>query len=289
MKLVTYASTNCPRPPAETDRPLRQPKKASRATAPLRSFHFSDASLPSKSPPHHLAPLILPSEKSFEQFHYPCRTLHAPTINHYTQMRESTTKKHLRSTLGLCLLTVGWIARPHAQNQAQLIGKAAKTYAMVSASNRVFVADLSKSDDKTPSGHVRVHEWADGAWVRLGTDIKGGEAKRHFGWSMAVNGNRLAIGAPHDGSDGANSGYVRVYEWTGSAWIQLGADIKGGEAKGHFGWSVAIHGDLLAVGVPHDSGAGANSGYVRTYHWTGDEWIQLNADIDSEKAGGSTG
>ena len=40
-------------------------------------------------------------------------------------------------------------------------------------------------------------------------------------------GNRLAIGAPNNDGNGYRSGHVRVYAWSGSAWLQLGEDIDG--------------------------------------------------------------
>ena len=42
---------------------------------------------------------------------------------------------------------------------------------------------------------------------------------------MNAAGDRLAIGAPKDGM--SNAGHVRIYDWNGTAWIQLGADIDG--------------------------------------------------------------
>ena len=44
---------------------------------------------------------------------------------------------------------------------------------------------------------------------------------------MSSDGTIVAIGAPYNDGNGSNSGHVRVYEYSGSSWSQLGADING--------------------------------------------------------------
>ena len=39
------------------------------------------------------------------------------------------------------------------------------------------------------------------------------------------------------------AGHVRVYEWSGGSWTQLGGDIDGEAADDRFGWSVALSAD----------------------------------------------
>ena len=46
-------------------------------------------------------------------------------------------------------------------------------------------------------------------------------------------------GYQNDGT-GSNAGHVRVFNWSGSAWIQLGGDIDGEAANDYFGTSVAL-------------------------------------------------
>ena len=44
--------------------------------------------------------------------------------------------------------------------------------------------------------------------------------------SLSADGNTVAIGAPeNDGINGTTSGHVRVYNWNGSSWNQLGQTI----------------------------------------------------------------
>ena len=68
--------------------------------------------------------------------------------------------------------------------------------------------------------------------------------------SMNAAGDRLAIGAYQN--NGNDAGHVRIYEWTGTTWIQLGADIDGETAFDDFGYSVSMDaaGNRVAIGAP---------------------------------------
>jgi hypothetical protein len=153
------------------------------------------------------------------------------------------------------------------------------------------------------AGHVRVYAWSGSAWSQLGDDIDGEAAYDQSGNSVALSsdGQTLAVGALEnrnteyggvDLSDGAPSaGHVRVYDWDGSAWTQLGDDIDG-EAAGDFsGISAALSSDgqTLAVGAYLNAGTGDAAGHVRVYDWDGSAWSQLGADIDGEAAGDYSG
>ncbi len=72
-----------------------------------------------------------------------------------------------------------------------------------------------------------------GNFQQIGQDIDGEAAGDESGRSVSMNaaGDRLAIGARNNDGNGSNAGHVRIYDWNGTAWIQLGHDIDG-EAAG---------------------------------------------------------
>jgi hypothetical protein len=158
-------------------------------------------------------------------------------------------------------------------------------------------------DNGDDSGHVRVYEWkanaSPPAWEQKGIDIDGEAAGDNLGWSVSLSsdGTILAVGArKNDGANGADSGHVRVYEWDGSSWDQMGDDIDG-EAAGDFsGYFVSLSSDgtVLAIGAINNDGVnGTDSGHVRVYEWNIDAsppaWQQKGADIDGEAAGDQFG
>jgi hypothetical protein len=56
-----------------------------------------------------------------------------------------------------------------------------------------------------------------------------------------------------------------VFEWNGSAWMQLGADIDGEATGDQSGFSVSLDGDRLAIGAYLNDGNGSSSGHARVY------------------------
>ena len=153
-------------------------------------------------------------------------------------------------------------------------------------------ARLNDGNSGANSGHVRIYRWDEitTTWNQLGSDIDGEVANDWSGRSVALSsdGTIVAIGAIHNnGNSGADSGHVRIYEWTNNAWTQLGSDIDGEAAGDQSGRSVALSSDgtIVAIGAWINNGnSGAISGHVRIYGW--DEitttWTQLGSDIDGE-------
>jgi hypothetical protein len=95
----------------------------------------------------------------------------------------------------------------------------------------------------------------------------------------------------NDGSGRTDSGHVRVFSWSGTAWVQAGADIDGEAANDQSGWSVSLSSDgsRVAIGAPANAGNGTEAGHVRVYSWNNSAWVQLGADIDGEVAGDQSG
>ena len=143
------------------------------------------------------------------------------------------------------------------------------------------------------SGHVRMYDWTGSAWSQRGLDIDGEAADDGSGLSvsMSADGQTVAIGAYLNDGNGSNSGHVRMYDWTGSAWSQRGLDIDGEAALDCSGRSVSMSADgqTVAIGAYLNDGNGSNSGHVRMYDWTGSGWSQRGADIDGEAASDYSG
>jgi hypothetical protein len=128
------------------------------------------------------------------------------------------------------------------------------------------------------------------SWNQIGQDIDGEAANDESGHSVSLSndGNTVAIGAQHNGGE---AGHVRVYNYNGSAWNQVGGDIDGEEAGDHSGYSVSLSsdGNIVAIGAQHNHGNGSVAGHVRVYIWNGTSWNQLGNDIDGESGGDYSG
>jgi uncharacterized repeat protein (TIGR02543 family) len=150
------------------------------------------------------------------------------------------------------------------------------------------IGAYQNSGNGDSAGHVRVYERNGSTWQQKGTDIDGEAANDYSGYSVSLSsdGNIVAVGAYRNDGNGTNSGHVRVYEWNGNAWVQMGADIDGEAADDYSGHSVSLSSDgtILAIGAPYNDGTGSNSGHARVYEWNGSTWQQKGTDIDGEAA-----
>ena len=116
------------------------------------------------------------------------------------------------------------------------------------------------------TGHVRVYSWNGTSWSQKGSDIDGEEMLDDSGSAVNLSddGNTVAIGAIGNDGNGDESGHVRVYQFDGSDWIQLGQDIDGEAPGDQSGNAVSISSDGTKVAI----GAVGNSdgaGHVRVY------------------------
>lgn len=108
--------------------------------------------------------------------------------------------------------------------------------AMSSDGNRIAIGDPFNDDNGVDSGHVRVYDLVSGEWIQIGSNINGEAEGDHSGWSVTISsdGNRIASGAHLNYANGGGcSGHVRVYEWIGASWIQIGSEIEG-KAEGDY-------------------------------------------------------
>jgi hypothetical protein len=80
--------------------------------------------------------------------------------------------------------------------------------------------------------------------------------------------NTIAIGDENtsNNGNGVAAGRVRVYNWSGTAWVQKGADIDGEAAGDGSGtWVSMPDANTIAIGAPLNDGNGVAAGHVRVY------------------------
>ena len=96
-----------------------------------------------------------------------------------------------------------------------------------------------------------------------------------FGYSVTIDGDTIAVGAPFDSDAGTDTGSAYVFTRTGTTWSQqakiVGTDTAIGD---EYGASIAITGDSVIVGSPSDDDAGSASGSSYVFNRTGTTWSQ---------------
>jgi hypothetical protein len=153
--------------------------------------------------------------------------------------------------------------------------------------NIIAVGAPGFNNPSFPPGYTRVYEWNGANYIQKGTDIIGEANGNSSGTavSLSADGNIIAIGAgSNSGANGSFSGHCRIFEWSGTSWVQKGTDIDGEAAQDFFGNAVSISasGNIVAVGAAGNDGNGTTSGQVRVYEWNGTTWLQKGVDIDGE-------
>jgi hypothetical protein len=121
--------------------------------------------------------------------------------------------------------------------------------------------------------------WSQTAELNAGLDAA---ANDHFGTSVAISGDTIVVGAPHNDDDAENEGSAYVFERNTGGKDQWGFVAKlnpGGYLSfRRFGQSVAISGDTIVVGAPYDNGGECESGAAfvfRRNHGGTDNWGEV--------------
>lgn len=117
-------------------------------------------------------------------------------------------------------------------------------------------------------------------WKKVGADIDGLAVNDGFSVvSSSSDGTVIAIGT-YLGS--VNIGYVRVFGWNGSSWVQRGLNLTNNGSGDYFGTAISLSSDgsVLAVGAPYSDPSGrTNAGQVYVYTWNGTIWTQRGTSI----------
>lgn len=160
--------------------------------------------------------------------------------------------------------------------------------------NRIVVGASTKNSNGNSSGQTRVFEYRGGIWTQLGSSIDGEAAEDNSGWAVAMSkeGNRIAIGAPNNDGSGIDAGHVRIFQYTGSNWVQLGNDIDGEAAEDYSGSAISISsesGNRIAIGAYGNESKGTRTGHVRVFEFIGNSWVQRGIDIDGDRTFNDSG
>ena len=191
-----------------------------------------------------------------------------------------------------------WNGSAWSQLGADIAGEFASDFSGTSTSlsadgGRIAIGAPHADSNVNDVGHARIFEWNGSSWVQLGTDIDGVDQFDECGWAVSISadGDRIAVGSRRAKVGGLAIGYVRIYDWNGSAWVQAGANIEGEAFLDKFGESVALSddGSRVAIGGPDNDANGTNSGHVRVLEWNGSAWVQMGGDIDGEAANDFSG
>jgi endonuclease/exonuclease/phosphatase family metal-dependent hydrolase len=148
----------------------------------------------------------------------------------------------------------------------------------VAVSGDVAVVGAYGDDDQgTNSGAAYVFRFDGSTWRQEAKlTASDGASLDYFGFSVAVSGDVVVVGAYRDDDQGTDSGSAYVYRYDGSTWIEEAKLVASdGAYRDYFGCSVAVSGDVAVVGAYWgNDNQGTSSGSAYVFRFDGSAWCQ---------------
>ncbi len=145
--------------------------------------------------------------------------------------------------------------------------------------NRLVVSGYLNTE-----GKVFLFEQTSNGWqleAHFSSPLPGiGFVSREFGYSVSLDGDRLAVGTPSwDCSNAVCPSAVSIFEKQGQNWIQIQVldEINSEPGNGHgvFGTDLKLKGDYLLASLPGQNHNGTPRGEARLYKYQAGQGFQL--------------
>ena len=140
----------------------------------------------------------------------------------------------------------------------------------------MLVGAPGDDDSGAESGSAYVFIRSGSSWTQqaklIASDGAAGDA---FGYSVAIYGATVIVGAPGAQSSASTSGHAYIFIRSGSTWtMQAKLSASDGTIGDGFGDSVSLYGDTAIVGAYRDDDSGAGSGSAYVFVRSGSSWTQ---------------
>jgi T5SS/PEP-CTERM-associated repeat protein len=156
-------------------------------------------------------------------------------------------------------------------------------YSVAMDGDRAVVGARQRPYPSYPGG-VYVYGWTGTTWneqaILTASDAVAGEM---FGSSVAIDGDRIVVGAPRKNSQ---QGAVYVFAWDGGAWVEE-AILAASDAtnSAYLGNAVAIDGTTILAGASGaDNGSGPDTGAVYVFEYDGMNWSESQKLVPADGA-----
>lgn len=129
------------------------------------------------------------------------------------------------------------------------------------------------------AGAVHTYRWTGTTWTRTET-IYGFTSPGQAGGDLEMEGTRLAFGSRYDDTRSRRAGSVRIYDYDGSRWQQVGNSIFGQADNENLGDDISLDGNRVAAAAPRASGPNSDEyGKVLVYELDGAAWRTVGQPI----------
>jgi hypothetical protein len=149
-------------------------------------------------------------------------------------------------------------------------------FSLATDGTRIVVGTPYESSGSSQTGAVHLYRLVDGAWA-LEARLQGPSTPSRFGGSVAIDGDRLAIGAYSDAISGYEAGAVHTFRLAGASW-NAGAVLRpaAGATRVRIGNALAMSGMRMLVGNRPDSSA---TGSCDLWLDEGGTWVRTSSTL----------
>lgn len=157
--------------------------------------------------------------------------------------------------------------------------------------NTAVIGARGDGENGPYSGSVYVFERNSGAWSQQAKlTSSDGEPFDAFGFSLALAGDTLIVGAPYDDHSGEfNPGSAYVFTRQGVAWSeQAKLQARDPGSEDFFGAFTAVDGPTAAIGASFDDDNGQDSGSVYVFERDGAIWTEQAKLLASDGSAGDS-
>ena len=129
----------------------------------------------------------------------------------------------------------------------------------------------------TRAGTTTVYKNISGTWTQLGNAFLGTQDNESLGHYTILSGDGTRITISSDAYfNNTLKGSVKVYDWNGTNWVQIGSKLEGNTTTDKFGWATDMSkdGNTLVVGA-----FVGNYVNVYTYNVGTNDWVQKGSTL----------
>ena len=142
--------------------------------------------------------------------------------------------------------------------------------------NLAVVGDPSDDELGNQAGAAYLFQFDGIRWVELTKFFSRFPATgEKFGQDVALDGDRIVVGAPDAHGRAPRAGAVYVYRWTGTE-VEYEARLiaSDGDADDLMGYSVDLSQDVILAGAYNDRNHWGSAGSAYAYRWNGTFWTE---------------
>jgi len=145
---------------------------------------------------------------------------------------------------------------------------------------------MSKPQDSSSRGYVKVYYYDGTNWSQKGSTLVGSASNESFGTDVDVNedGTRIAIGQTKYTS--SNTGRVQIFTFNGTSWVQYGNDMSSsvGETGEEFGRVIKLNslGTRIVIGSPKKDTTNTDAGVAVVYEDQNGTWTQIGSSLSGK-------